>query len=109
MAAAAYSAGVLSPVQEEEDCRDIRYVSMGQKKKGSKKSGGQGSTQTGSSQGGPQKTQEAAVMANGSPETSNADSSTGGQERAWQIASQSMGTYQGLMSHGASMSPLYCP
>ena len=55
-------------------------MSMGQKKKGSKKSAGQGSTQTSSSQGGPQKTQEAAVQANGCAETSNADSSTGGRQ-----------------------------
>ena len=53
-------------------------MSMGQKKKSSKKSGGQGSTHTGSTQGAPQKTQEAAVQANGIPESSQAESSTGG-------------------------------
>ena len=61
-------------------------MSMGQKKKSSKKSGGQGSSQTGNTQGAPQKMQEAAVQANGIPESSNAESSTGGQQRAWHSA-----------------------
>ena len=61
---------------------------MGQKKKSSKKSGGQGSTLTGSTQGAPQKLQEAAVQANGVPESSQAESSTGGQQRAQRMVSE---------------------
>ena len=82
MVPASSSATVLEQVQESHGERDSNPVSMGQKKKSSKKSGGQGSSQTGSTQGAPQKMQEAAVQANGILEGSNAESGTGGQQRA---------------------------